>query len=98
MTMRFHLPPGGDISPAAAARRLGLSLPEFELALPKLQARTPPFPAPDPTTGNYDLDAIEKWRQARFPQLFPATSLTSSPAARDARDVVGPRLARLQRG
>lgn len=88
MTKRFELPPGGDIPPAIAARRLGLSLAQFEAALPKLQARNPPFPSADPTTGNFDLDAIDQWRRARYPHLF----LTAPQTARNAREVVEARL------
>ena len=88
MTMRFKLPPGGDVPPSTAARRLGLTLQQFKAALPELQQRSPPFPSADPTTGNYDLDAIDEWRRNRHPQLF----LTAPQAARDARDVVRQRL------
>lgn len=88
MTMRFKLPPGGDVPPVVAARRLGLSLEAFEAALPELQKRSPPFPSADTTTGNFDLDAIDEWRRNRHPQLF----LTAPQAARDARDVVRQRL------
>jgi hypothetical protein len=28
------------------------------------------FPPPDPTTGNYDLKAIDAWQDARSPQFF----------------------------
>lgn len=95
MTMRFKLPPGGDVPPVVAARRLGLSLEAFREALPALQARTPPFPPADPDTGNFDLDAIDAWRKARYPQLF---GLTPAPAARDAKDVVASRLAGMRGG
>lgn len=88
MTMRFKLPPGGDVPPIVAARRLGLSLAQFEAALPELQKRNPPFPAADQTTGNYDLDAIDEWRRNRYPHLF----LTAPQTARDAREVVAQRL------
>jgi hypothetical protein len=95
MTLRFKLPPGGDVPPLTAARRVGLSLDEFRLALPGLLARG--FPPPDETTGNFDLDAIDAWRKLRYPHLFPAP-LTLAPAARDAKDVVPQRLARLRSG
>jgi hypothetical protein len=97
VTMRFHLPPGGDVPPIVAARRLGLSLEAFQEALHKpvdgLLARG--FPAPDPTTGNFDLDAIDAWRRTRYPQLF---RLTGESHALNARDVVPARLARLRGG
>lgn len=97
MTMRFRLPPGGDVPPIVAARRLGLSLQAFEEALKRpvdgLLARC--FPAPDPTTGNFDLDAIDAWRRTRYPQLF---RLTGEVQALNARDVVHGRVARLRGG
>ncbi|MCC6172028.1 MAG: hypothetical protein IT481_08360 [Gammaproteobacteria bacterium] len=93
--MRFKLPPGGDVPPAVAARRLGLALEQFLEALPKLVERG--FPRADESTGNYDLDAIDQWRRNRYPQLFPRT-LTAHSAARDARDVVADRVARLRGG
>jgi hypothetical protein len=86
--LRFKVPPGGDVPPIVAARRLGLSLTQFEDALADLQKRDPPFPPADPTTGNFDLDAIDAWRRARYPHLF----LTSPQTARDARSVVRDRM------
>lgn len=95
MTLRFRLPPGGDVPPVAAARRLGLSLDAFQSALPGLLARG--FPPADATTGNFDLDAIDHWRRRRYPQLYP-DALTAPAGARDARDVVHERVARLRGG
>jgi hypothetical protein len=95
MSLRFRLPPGGDVPPITAARRIGLSLEAFREALPTLLCRG--FPAPDQTTGNFDLDAIDAWRRSRYPQLYP-DRLTTPPAARDAKDVVRERLARLSGG
>jgi|SRR5215813_9919202 len=69
MALRFKLPPGGDVPPATAARRMGLSLDAFRDALPDLVARG--FPRADETTGNFDLDAIDVWRRTRNPLLFP---------------------------
>ena len=89
MTMRYKLPPGGDCPPVAAARRIWLSLKDFKEQLPELTKRG--FPAADPTTGNYDLDAIDAWRKARYPQLF-SDRLTLVPTARNARDVVRERM------
>ena len=66
--MRFHVEPR-DIAPEMAARRLGLSLVQFEEKLPALLQRG--FPAADPTTGQYCIEAIDQWRLRRFPQLFP---------------------------
>lgn len=99
MTQRFKLPPGGDVPPSVAARRLGLSLEAFQEALERpvngLLARC--FPPADPTTGNFDLDAIEKWRKLRYPQLFDRP-LTLVSHARDAKDVVHDRVARARGG
>jgi len=69
MAKRFKLPPGGDLPPVTAARRMGLSLHAFREALPKLVSRG--FPQADETTGNFDLDTIDAWRPARNPRLFP---------------------------
>ena len=69
MMLRFKLPPGGDVPPVTAARRMGLSLDAFREALPELVARG--FPQADETTGNFDLDAIDTWRRTRNPHLFP---------------------------
>jgi hypothetical protein len=69
MTLRFKLPPGGDVPPITAARRMGLSFKAFRGALPELVSRG--FPRADETTGNFDLDAIDAWRRTRNPHLFP---------------------------
>jgi hypothetical protein len=94
MTIRFHLPPGGDVPPVVAARRMGLSLDSFNAAIEELASRG--FPPADPTTGNNCLEAIDAWRtRARYPQMF---GLTGPQAALNARDVVPARLARLRGG
>jgi hypothetical protein len=93
--IRFHVQPG-DVPPAIAARRLGLTTEAFEAKLAELRQRG--FPAPDPTTGHYDLDAIDAWRRARNPQLFGTPSLTANATTRDAKSVVSERLARLRGG
>lgn len=95
MTLRFKLPPGGDVPPITAARRIGLSLDAFRDALPQLAARG--FPKPDATTGNFDLDAIDEWRRRRHPHLYQGP-LTLAAPARDAKDVVADRVARLRSG
>jgi hypothetical protein len=92
--IRHRVDPG-DVPPEKAARRLGLTAQEFALRLPELLARG--FPQADPTTGNYDLDAIDAWRRLRHPHLFQQ-QLTSSLQARDARSVVAERVARLRSG
>jgi hypothetical protein len=96
MTQRFKLPPGGDVPPDVAARRLGITLEAFRAALPVLLGRK--FPAPDETTGNFMLEAIDRWREARHPQLFPSDRLILRPGALDAGDVIGPRVERIRQG
>jgi hypothetical protein len=94
--MRFKLPPGGDCPPIAAARRIWLTLDEFNAQLPELLQRG--FPPADSTTGNYCIEAIDAWRcNARYPHLF-ADRLTLAPTARNARDVVADRVARIRSG
>ena len=96
MAMRFKLPPGGDIPPVTAARRMGLSLDAFREALPELVSRG--FPQADETTGNFDLDAIDAWRRARHPHHFSdrldlcedplRTSVTSTDASEAIRQKI----------
>lgn len=88
--MRFRVDPR-DVPAASAARRLGVALPAFEESLPDLIARG--FPSPDPTTGNFDLKAIDAWMDRRS-GLGPL----ASPVARDAAAVVGDRIAEMRRG
>jgi hypothetical protein len=75
-----------DVPAALAARRLGQSETQFSEALPELLARG--FPKPDPTTGFYDLEAIDAWCSARHPHLL----LKFAKQARDASAVVPSRL------
>jgi len=67
-SIRFPVDPG-DIPAEKAARRLHLTLAEFQRKLPALLDRG--FPPADPTTGMFDLDAIDAWRRSRHPHLFP---------------------------
>jgi hypothetical protein len=60
--IRFRVDPG-DVPPEKAARRLGLTLDAFTQVREELIARG--FPRPDPTTGNYDLVAIDAWIDGR---------------------------------
>lgn len=91
--MRFRIEPR-DVTPAVAARRLGKSLAEFMAILPNLGARG--FPAADPDTGNYDLHAIDRWCDARYPHLFGGGEVMMQ--ARDAGTVVRDRIAAMRRG
>ena len=94
MTLRFKLPPR-DVPPVTAARHMGMTLEAFRAALPMLLGRG--FPPPDETTGNFDVVAIDTWCNTRNPQLFP-DRLTPLATARDAKDVVSERVARLRGG
>lgn len=85
--LRFRVDPR-DAPAEKAARLLHLSAKEFAAKLPELLKRG--FPAPDSTTGMYDLVAIDAWQSARHPNL----GLTMQPQARDARSVVAARLGR----
>jgi hypothetical protein len=69
-SVRFRIDPG-DVPPEKAARRLHLTLAEFTEKLAELRQRG--FPGPDPTTGMFDLDAIDQWRRSRHPRLFRLT-------------------------
>ena len=60
--IRFRVDPA-DVPAEKAARRLHLTLAEFQQKLPELLARG--FPPPDPTTDMFDLDAIDAWRASR---------------------------------
>lgn len=79
--MHFNIEPR-DVPAEHAARRLGLTCARFIQALPGLLARG--FPPADPTTGNFDLDAVDAWRRRRNPDLFgeAGTSLKTGATAR----------------
>jgi hypothetical protein len=84
--IRFRVDPR-DVPADKAARRLHLTPAEFGAKLPELLARG--FPAPDPTTGMYDLDAIDQWMTARHgPQTC---ALTAAPQPRNAQEVFSER-------
>jgi len=76
-----------DVPPAKAARRLHLTLAEFNERLPELRLRG--FPAPDPTTGNYSLPAIDRWMDARDRLTSPKL------APDDQEELINERIARL---
>jgi len=82
-----------DVPAEMAARRLGISLTDFNTALPNLLARG--FPAADPDTGNFDTQAIDKWCDARHAHLF---GVGTDMRARDAATVARDRIAQLRRG
>jgi hypothetical protein len=90
--MRFRVEPR-DVPPEMAAKRLGKTLAEFQAILGNLIARG--FPQADPDTGNFDLQAIDRWCDARHSHLFGAPSAM---IARDASLVAKDRIAALRRG
>ena len=66
---------------AKVAARMGyLDVREFKSALPELQRRG--FPRADPTSGHYCIEAVDRWRRRRHPDLFP--ELTTGEAVTDA--------------
>jgi hypothetical protein len=83
--LRFRVDPR-DVPADKAARRLHLTAAEFAVALPALVDRG--FPPPDPTTGMFDLKAIDEWMDGRH-------RLTLSADPRDVQKVIRERLARL---
>jgi hypothetical protein len=90
--MRFRIEPR-DVPPEVAARRLGKTCAEFNAALPDLLARG--FPQADPTTGNFDLAAIDRWCDVRHPHLFGGAAAME---ARDAATVAKERIAAMRGG
>lgn len=69
-----------DLTPAEVAAALGWeSAKAFNEKLGEYLKRG--FPPPDPMTGRFDPEAVERWRRARSPHLFP--ELTKPSAARD---------------
>lgn len=81
MARPANIPEVGDVPPAKVAQRLGYpDLRSFEIALPALLGRR--FPEPDPTSGNYCIEAVDRWRRRRHPELFP--ELTGAAGALDA--------------
>lgn len=69
--IRYRVDPG-DVPADKAARRLHLTPERFTAVLPDLLRRG--FPAADPTTGMYDLDAIDLWRKGRHANMRGLTA------------------------
>jgi hypothetical protein len=86
-----RIPARGDVSVSAVAQLLGLSVPDFEARWLVLRERG--FPEPDPTTGLFCIEAVDRWRLRRHAQLFP--ELTAPPTAAHADAVFYHRLRRL---
>jgi hypothetical protein len=73
--IRFRVDPA-DVPAEKAARRLHLTLDQFKEILPNLIKRG--FPAADPDTGMFDLEAIDVWRKSRHGRK---SGLTGAPAS-----------------
>jgi hypothetical protein len=91
MSRPRSIPLRGDVGSSAIAELLGLSTADFEARGEALRKRG--FPEPDPTTGRYCIEAVDRWRLRRHPRLFP--ELTASPTAAHADTVFAERLGRL---
>jgi hypothetical protein len=89
-----HIPNRGDVAPAAIAQLLGLSITDFERLRPELDRRG--FPSPDVTTGQYCVEAVDKWRLQRHAMFFP--ELTHTPTAIHAGAVFDVRLRQMGEG
>jgi len=92
--LRFRVDPR-DVPAEKAARRLHLTSAEFRAKLPQLLARD--FLRPDPTTGMFDLTAIDEWMTARHKDTA-TVSLTGERLLRNADEVSSDRARRLLNG
>ena len=92
MSRPRRIPSRGDVAPSMVAELLGLSLSDFKDRLSPLREPRN-FPEPDPTTGLYCIEAVDRWRLRRHPYLFP--ELTTAPAAAHAGAVFDERIRRL---
>jgi hypothetical protein len=86
--IRYRVDPA-DVPPDKAARRLHLAPERFQELLPELRERG--FPPPDPTTGMFDLEAIDLWRKARNPRLYGLTSLPDPTDVKPSKPSMGER-------
>lgn len=96
LAVRFSVNPG-DVSPAKVARRLHLTRQAFEDLKTKLFARG--FPRPDPDTGNYDLEAVDRWRKLRpgIRHLFPELTDVAAPPDPEPLSNMGERFREAQK-
>ncbi|MCG6115054.1 MAG: hypothetical protein MEQ84_07630 [Mesorhizobium sp.] len=76
MTIRFPIQPR-MVPPEKIARRLGVTVAVFNEKLAALEANG--FPKRDPVLGNYCLQAVDNWIDARA-GLHPAGIPVSDPA------------------
>ncbi len=83
-SIRYPVEPR-DVPAVKAARRLHLTLSEFQEMQSDLFSRG--FPRPDPTTGNFDLVEIDRWMDGRHHAVDPSRP-------RDARELLPPGLRR----
>lgn len=88
MTRPRRIPARGDVAASVVAELLGLSLPDFKARQSALRERG--FPEPDPTTGLYCVEAVDRWRLRRHSNLFP--ELTNAPTAAHAGTVFDERM------
>src|SRR5262249_34826181 len=87
--IRFRVEPR-DIPVEKAARRLHLTMTGAKL--PALLARG--FPRPDPTTGMFDLAAIDQWMTARHNPSPGPYALTVESKLRNAQEAFSDRRGR----
>lgn len=90
--MRFSVT-SRDVPTDIAAKRLGLSVVKFQGILDRLYQRG--FPHPDQDTGQFDMQAIDRWCDARNPHLFKEVAEVG---ALDAKSVVTQRLEKMRAG
>ena len=92
--IRFRIDPR-DVPAEKVARLLHLTPAEFHEKEQALYDRG--FPKPDPTTGMFDMFAVDAWMDARHP-LTRRDSLTDAREPRNAQEVFGDRARRLRDG
>ena len=77
MSRRPVIPLRGDVSRSHVAQLMGLSGPDFDAVRPQLEERG--FPRPDPTTGLYCIEAVDRWRLRRHASMFPQLTGAGGP-------------------
>jgi hypothetical protein len=74
--MRFHVQPR-CVPPAVAAKRIGITENRFRQVAEDLREHG--FPLPDAVTGNYDLEAIDRYIDRRNAELLAKASNDDGP-------------------